>query len=448
MTLNSKILNTLSIIMLLSSKIILTYDNSHFYRAHFFNSEPRLDKNYLSSFDIIFGAGSTCKGINAQGSKTCLLDICGCYNMQYLGKNVQKDLTKESDLILQQLEQTETNNLGLLSFSGEFKTVEADLSFYQNFKNGFFINLHIPIRKLEMTQIKYKDVSCSNCVTCNNGCTSCASCSCASCSCDNNYACSTCADNSNPYWQAFLNSFNTILSDHDLSIAPVSQSGLGDISAVLGYTINYEDSKDFDFLDSTFKFGIITPSSKIKNENCVFSLPLGYNGHTGVFGSVDAAFGVYDWATLGLHLDAILFNKICKNLRIKTACEQSGLIKLQKDTAREKMGNIYNATAYFKADHVVGGFSLLAGYSYSAKQNNELDCFKNNCSDCEIANTDCSLQKWNMHTINLIAEYDLANDIKKYSPRISAFYNIVAGGKRIFKTNVGGAGVGLDITWK
>lgn len=445
MVLNSKILYILSIIMLLSPKTISTYDNSHFYRAHFFNSEPRLDKNYLSSFDVIFGAGSTCKGINSQGGKTCLLDICGYYNMQYLGKNVQKDLTRESDLIMQQFEQVESNNnLGLLSFSGEFKTTEADLSFYQNFKNGFFLNLHIPIRKLEITQIKYKDVSCSNYETCNSDCTSC---DCTSCDCNNNCSCSTCTDSSNPYWQAFLNSFNTILSDHDLNISPISQSGLGDISAVLGYTINYEDSKDFDFLDSTFKFGIITPTSKIKNENYVFSLPLGYNGHTGVFGSVDVAFGVYDWATLGLHLDAISFNKICKNLRIKTACEQSGLIKLQKDTAREKMGNIYNASAYFKADHVIRGLSIIAAYSYSAKQKDELDCFKNNCSDCEIANTDCSLQKWDMHTINLIAEYDLANDIKKYNPRINAFYNIIVGGKRIFKTNIGGAGIGLDITW-
>jgi hypothetical protein len=135
-------------------------------------------------------------------------------------------------------------------------------------------------------------------------------------------------------------------------------------------------------------------------------------------------------------------------MRIKTACEQSGLIKLQQDVAREKMGNIYDAGVYFKADHIAGGFSLLAGYAYSAKQNDELDCFKNKCLDCQIANTDCALQKWNMHTVNLIAEYDFTQDTRKYCPKINAFYNIVAGGQRVFKTNVGGAGIGLDVTWR
>lgn len=430
MTCNSKVLKFLSVFMLLSTRSTVAYDNSHFYRAHFFESEPRLERDFMSSLDVTLGGGSTCDGFNSQGEKTCLLNICGCYNMQYLGKNVTKNLTRRSDLIMQQLEQIPSNgNFGLLSFSGEFNTIETDISFYQNFKNGIFLNLHVPIRKLEINNITYCDASCKIDQNCS-------------------LACCTNTENANTYWKSFLNMFDEILLDHNLRITPVSESGLGDVSAVLGYTINYEDSDYLDFLDTTFKFGVTAPTSKTKNENYVFSLPLGYNGHTGVFGSIDTAFGVYDWATLGLHLDAISFNRICRNLRIKTAYEQSGLIKLGTDTAREKIGNIYNASAYFKADHIAGGFSLLAGYSYSSKQNDELDCFKNICTDCEIANCDCSLQKWNMHTVHFIAEYDLAGDSKKYFPRVNAFYNIVAGGKRIFKTNVGGAGVGVDVAWK
>jgi hypothetical protein len=271
MNFNSKVLHILSILMLVSTKISLTYDNPHFYRARFFESEPRFDRNYLSSFDITAGGGSACKGLNAHSQTTCLLDICGCYNMQYLGKNVQKDLTKASDLIIQQLEQVDStgnSNFALLSFSGEFNTFETDLSFYQNLKSGFFLNLHMPIRKLEISKIKYKEVTnnqgCSAC--CNSNCANNCNNNCASLNCNNASTCPTCADNTNPYWQAFLNSFNTILSDHGLSIASATETGLGDVSAVLGYTINYEDSDSIDFIDSTFKLGIITPTSKIKNE--------------------------------------------------------------------------------------------------------------------------------------------------------------------------------------
>lgn len=465
MLLKTKIKNSLSIIISVFFCFItnfsLSYDNSHFYRSHFFDSEPRFERDYLSSFDIYAGGGSTCNSLNSNSQKSCLLDICGCYNMQYLGKNVpEKDLSRTSDIIMQQLEQIPSyDNIGLLSFSGEFKTAEADFSYYQNLKSGIFMQVHLPVRKLQIKNIGYCNASCNTNQNCSllscqqnssNSCSShnlCSSCAGQNSSANQNSS-NTNLTTANSYWQAFLNSFDQVLLDYNLSIADTNSSGIGDLSTVLGYTINYDELDTMDFIDATFKFGVMCPTSKKKNENCVFSLPLGYNGHTGVFGSIDTAFGVYDWITLGLHVDAITFNRICKKMRVKTALEQSGLIKLAETTVREKLGNIYDAMAYFKADHIGAGFSLLAGYTYSTQENSELDCFKNTCIDCQAANSDCSLQRWKMHTIHLLAEYDFSQENRKYCPRINAFYNIIAGGSRIFDTSVGGAGVGLDIAWK
>ncbi|MFC1842162.1 hypothetical protein ACFLYU_00710 [Candidatus Dependentiae bacterium] len=412
------------------TSIIYSYDNSHFYRARFFPGEPRFERDYLTSFDITFAGGSSCKSKSWCGQDTCLLDICGCYNMQYLGKNVpNKDLSKETDLIMHQLEQVPSRcNFGILSFSGRFKTWEVDFSFCKNFKKGFFVFLHVPYRKLEISNVRYKDVSCTVDETCSL------------------VPCPG-TEEANTYWQAFLNMLNPILRDYKLSISGVSQKGIGDVSFAIGYTINHEEADFLDFVDATVKLGVVAPTSKIKNENYVFSLPLGYNGHTGIFASFDTALGLYDWATLGLHIDAIWFNRRNRKIRIKTACEQSGLIKLAQDTAKIKHGSIYNGGIYFKADHFVGGFSLLVGYSYSTKQKDELDCFKDPCTDCNIANSDCALRKWEMHTIHFWTEYDLTKENRALCPRLNAFYNLVAGGKRIFKTGIGGGGICLDITW-
>jgi len=417
------------ILCVLCTKTTLSYDNSHFYRARLFYGEPRFEKEFLTSLDVSFAGGSTCKALPGGCNDACLLNICGCHHMQYLGKNVPKDLSKETNLILHQLEQIPSKgNFGILSFSGKFKTWELIVNFQQNFKNGFFANVHVPIRRLEIKNIKYEDVSCATDETCSL------------------LPCPQ-TENANTYWQAFLNMFNRILADHKLSIANTAQQGIGDTSIALGYTINYEDTDFLDFVDGTIRLGILIPTGKKKNENCVFSLPTGYNGHTGVFFAFDTAIGIYDWATLGMHIDAICFNKRCRAMRIKTACEQRGFIKLAKDTVHIKKGTIYNAGIHFKADHFVGGFSLIVGYSYSTKHNDELSCFKNSCIDCTIANTDCALQQWHMHTMHFVGEYDITKEDWKFCPRLNAFYNLVVGGKRIFKTGIGGGGIGLDITW-
>jgi len=294
------------------------------------------------------------------------------------------------------------------------------------------LHIHLPVRKLEIHSISY----CSPSEKEN-----------PDCDCENINDCMTFA-NENSSWNAFLNSFGEILRSYNLCMKKFSSKGIGDTSIAFGWTKNYEDTEYVDYIDATVRVGVTIPTGKCKDENEIFSLPLGYNGHVGIFGAIDFSLGLYDWLTFGAHLDILGFTKKRKCLRVKTAFEQCGFIKLAKEMAEVRKGPIYNAGVFGKADHVAGGFSLLIGYSYTRKEHDCLEFCRETCIDCAIAGTDEMLQEWAMHTIHFFGEYDFTEEGWKVGPRISAFYNLVAGGKRIFKTGMGGAGVGFEITWK
>ena len=449
-------------IIFLAGQNICAYDNSHFYRASFFFGEPRFEVKGLTSADLFVAGGSTCQGYDACGFKTCLLNIYGPHNMLFLGKGVpDQDLSRETDSLMQQLSLIpQKDNFGKLLFSGQFNAFEMVFSFAQNFTRGFFFHMYLPVRKLEISSFSFCDLSPKR------GGQTCRPLNCcdakSSCNdhpydddCDRERNCLyklsdkdySCPNDENVYWQAFLRMFTRILREHQLSISDVCMDGSGDITFFLGWTSNYEDFENIDYIDGTIRLGVIAPTSHLRDPDFAFSLPLGYDGHTGFIASLDTAFGLYDWVTVGAYLDLIVFNKKTKCMRIKTACEQNGFIKLAKDMVCYDKGNIYNVGAYFKADHIVGGFSFILGYIFAAKQDDYITQCGFTCIDCDIANSDQMLKRWRMHTINFLAEYDFSRENRKFGPRLGIFYNLVAGGRRIFATDMGGANFGFEVSW-
>ena len=418
-------LRSLAILFILISTYnpILSYDNAHFYRATFFFGEPRFEKEKLTTFDLVISGGSAFKGYDSCGNKTCFLDIYGPNNMQFLGKNLPRkcEMERESEKILANLLKIPTREcFGNFSFFGEFRTWEIYFSIIQNFKKGFFTHVHIPIRKLEIFPVIYCDLSPDDQEEPNSR---------------------------NPYWREFIQKFNYILSDFNLSANNFCASGPGDVSFMLGWTKNHEKTEYIDFIDGTIRAGISLPTSKERNENCAFSMPLGYNGHLGFNICADISLGLYEWLTFGIHTDVIFFNTITKSMRIKTACEQNGFIKLAKERVRIKKGNLYNAGFFLKADHAFLGSSLILGYIFSLKQNDHLTFCRTCGINSKIANNDEMLKKWSMNTLNFILEYDFTKEDHKFGPRVSIFYNHVAGGKRIIKTHTGGIGFGFEVVW-
>lgn len=420
-------------LLFLTSCSIYAYDNAHFYRATNFFFEPRLERDYLTSVDFYFQGGSTSKARNKCHDTVPLLDIYGTSDMHELGIGVPcKDLSNPLDMIIQQLSlthsrcQTSTDackcqsKFANFSVGGEFSIIEGILSIAQNIKRGFFVQLYFPIRRLKITDIRLCDISPTD---------------------------EPCPNINTPIWQTFKNNFDAILARYNLSKSPVSKTGLGDITILLGWTHSFQQTEVLDFVDTSFKFGVLIPSGEEKCEDQVFSLPTGYDGHVAAVIDGDFAFGAFDWLTLGGHFDVLVFGNKTKCIRLKTGQHQSGWFKLAKGEVKREKGVLWQIGSYIKFDHFIRGLSLLLGYSFVSKNHDELTPCDTEKFCPAIVNSDEMLFGWKMHTLNFIFEYDFSTEKSIIGPRISAYYNLVVGGKRIFTTGVGGGNVGIDIAW-
>ncbi len=196
----------------------------------------------------------------------------------------------------------------------------------------------------------------------------------------------------------------------------------------------------------TFKTGVLVPTGKRKNENQIFSLPFGYNGHWAIQGIGKLSIGLYDWLTFGGHIEAMFFLNKDRNMRLQTAPCQSALIKLARGNAEVNPGTIWDAGVYTKADHLVGGLSVLLGYSFASKSEDVITPCDMGTFDPCIANGDPQFQSWKMNTLHLYAEYDFYNPCRGFGPRLGFFWNYVISGKRIFRTNMLGGAIGIDFT--
>lgn len=400
------------------------FDNPHFYRANFWQSvyEPRFEKEGLLSFDVTVGGGHTDDGRNGDGQKTGILNIYGPANMLKLGENVPcKQPNSDVDSLLTLLARIPTReNFGKFCYRGKFSTAEAAFAVTQNICRGFFVQAHLPLRSLNIHDIHCRDLSPRG----RNG---------------------VCPNIKNPYWQVFKKMFFNVLKRYHLSIAETKSSGAGDLTLLAGWTRNYEYTEHLDYIDLTIKTGVLFPTGKERNVNRVWSLPTGYDGHYGFPFSLDLGFGAYEWITFGAHGDVTYFFKKNKALRLKTSAEQSGFIKLAKADVSVHPGPLWYGALWLKADHVMRGLSLQAGYSGAHKTRDNLDL----CSDCYdlcIINSDEMLQAWTNHTVHLMAEYDFNKENRILGPRVGLIFNLSVAGKRIFSTNMYAASLGLDTT--
>jgi len=236
-------------------------DNAHFYRATNLWQETRLGIDLLTSVDASIGGGSTHKSRNNNHHTVPLFDLFGPNNMHDLGINVPgKSNTNPLDLILCQLANTQERTADMsgchcsipaifanFSIGGEFNIIESNLSFIQNAVHGFFAELFLPVRHIKINDICFKDISPTD---------------------------EEIPNNKTPMWVAFQNNFDAILARYDLSRCPINETGVGDLTILIGWAHNYQDTEFLDFIDTTLKFGILVPTGKKRNEDQIFSIPL------------------------------------------------------------------------------------------------------------------------------------------------------------------------------
>ena len=236
-----------------------------------------------------------------------------------------------------------------------------------------------------------------------------------------------------------------MLSNRGITSTPATKQGCGDPGLALGWSVNYEETEYFDFVDLTIQGGVTAPLSKQTNPHELIDLPLGYNGHTSYFVQASSALGLFDWFTAGLCTSASLFNDHTFAQRVKTDDGQSGLVLFQQRCLEEEYAPLIIAGAYLKADHIFRGFSCLLGYSYATQGKTtwlELD------TDNMYQYCDPRLAGFTMNTMHVNFEYDFATPAHPHAPVLSMLCSLPFAGKYIWLPTMIGGGLGLSCSWR
>lgn len=174
-------------------------------------------------------------------------------------------------------------------------------------------------------------------------------------------------------------------------------NSVGNLCLTTGWTMNYEETEELDFVDVTVETGIIAPTAEFPL--ATLGIPL-----RGV-----AAVGLYDWATMGIAADIVVFFK-------------------------NNYGRLWDVSFYFKADHVMRGFSMLLGFTHSDEKRVPVPW------TCPVER----LPFWTMNTFHFLISYDFATEEYPCWPRLEFFYNKVLDGKNIIKAPLWGFTLAAD----
>jgi hypothetical protein len=223
--------------------------------------------------------------------------------------------------------------------------------------------------------------------------------------------------------------------------------GPSDLLLYVGYAHSNFDHSYFDFIDFGAQVGTLVPTGQKTNENLVFSLPLGFDGHWAIPFLFNSAVGAYEWLTAGIALDGLIFIPTKRNMRIKTDPESSGIILPTTQRAKVHKKPQVSLSGYIKADHFSRGFSLMLGYSFTYQGATSL-AFTAEQSAVTIANTDKRLRSWQMQTLHAGIEYDFATPFDTIGPRVNVFYDKILSGKSVFLTSLWSGTAGIDINWQ
>lgn len=407
-----------------------------FYRSH----NPTLplphDIKKSKKYDLFLTLsscfGSTKEGKNSSGAKVNFPNIYGNYNMNKLGSNTNlagnliDAPTSDPDnhyIKLQNLTPlTGTNNFGYVSFSGELHHFEYNLQYIKSFKEEFedyFITLNIPIRKLEIKDTVYTDLTPS---TGNAG-----------------------LNQLNANWTNFLASFDNILGIYDLTKGDVKKTGLGDAELLVGVA---HKSNTFSFLEVIAKAGITTCFGKKKDEDKVFSLANGHDGHKGIISDLSLFITPDKSCTLQIGGGGTVFFNKTKNIRMVTDPNQSGFIKLAKGVAERKLGNLWHFETLFTFQPEKSNSSISFGYSFQGQGKSQLFPVNQTIFNSYTVNTDAALKKWHMHSIhtNIIIS-SAVDDQKEKDWHMQFFYSKPLKGKYIANMDTFGGTIGMDITY-
>ena len=386
--------------------------------------------------DVSYSFGDARSSRDRHPESTNLLNLWGTSNVVHLARCVPKNpCCVNENLALAQLNciaAGECPPFGTLRFKGDFELHQVDIDLRQNLVADFFVEAHLPIRDLQIHDIRFADESpCDPCIL----------------------------NQSTQEWANVKNLFNNILQCHDFK--PLNErynaTAFGDLSLLLGWQFIREkdDNSAFKWLSVTPRAGILIPTSRKDDVDYAFSVPTGYNQHVGFPFRLDIAGGFWHWLVAGVHAGVMPFSDSAYERRMRTHELQSGPIKLAKGVATVSQGTLWDAGGYLNFDHFYKGLSFLTGYSFTQQETTSYHIKKADfaCEPCvtsrlrDIMNDDETTRPWFYHTLHFMVEYNWDEGMicKSWSPRVRFLYDVPVGGKRSFKTDPIGIGLGLEV---
>jgi hypothetical protein len=226
-----------------------------------------------------------------------------------------------------------------------------------------------------------------------------------------------------------------------------SHRGFGDVSLIAGWERNFAQQKPIltDVLLSLYA-GVSLPTGKRANENELFSIPLGYDGSTGILfgGTLGLVWKNHFTGGIETHFTQLMGNTRVRRLR--TDWEQTNLLLLAKTTINVDWGFIQRYRLYLGAVNLVKGFSCNLAYQFQ-KQGNSLLSICNNDYITSIANGACQYKEWTLHQIQFDANYNFGfnmSEEERFKPTLGFFYQHDFKGRRALRANRIGAFASLS----
>ncbi|OGB96760.1 hypothetical protein A3F06_03990 [candidate division TM6 bacterium RIFCSPHIGHO2_12_FULL_36_22] len=370
--------------------------------------------------------GNSSEGFNGCGKKVPLLSIYGLENIKDLAEGAPESiLAQNSNTFLNTLYTNTTGaNFGKGFWSGSIENFEWDITFLQNFDKGFFLELFIPYRSIELSDVKFHDLSIeSEAGTINFS-----------------------------EWKTFVQSLNSNLSQYGLNIGASDTSGVGDIVLMLGWSFCFYDSCMLEkwkvnAIETTLKVGSLFSSSNTVPFGRIFSFSRGYNGHTAYPVIFNGTIYFRKWVSFGAHISGIFFGSRHKSIGMKTAAQQNGWVKLAHGRAKIDRGPIWTLGAYIQTN-IYPGFSFLFGTSYVQEEETVLTPCNTDVFKCKIINNDSRLEAWEFGMFHFQLEYDFTSTKYPKAPYIYGFASVPFHGKRVFDTSLFGGTFGINCVWK
>lgn len=231
----------------------------------------------------------------------------------------------------------------------------------------------------------------------------------------------------------------------NLDLSSWNKFGVSDLVCLLSYYYDFKQMKEhLKNVRLTTRVGLSIPSGSEKDEDKVFSLPMGNDGAWGVpiALAIDLDF-VYN-IRAGLEFEMFFLSDAERVRRLKTDENQTDFLLLHKGKATKSFGSTWKFNLFLQAQRFLKGLSAMVAYQFLKHDDDKLTAQSNNFN-YHVINSAESLKEWGTQNFVFQLNYDFFNECKNswFKPQISLFYKLPVSGKRVINAHTFGGQLAL-----